>query len=102
MNRARLLASAAFASAALIIAQPAATQTIYPLTRAEILAGSKFDLKVEFDGAIAPPDLKVTINGRDAAQVLGKSASVEANEEGPARPGPWRYSLTDRGSPGKR
>ena len=28
-------------------------QTIYPLDRAEILAGARFDLKVEFPGAPA-------------------------------------------------
>ena len=31
----------------------AQAQTIYPVNRAEILSGSKFDLKVEFPGA--PP-----------------------------------------------
>ena len=30
------------------LAAPAAAQTIYPLNCAEILAGSTFDLKVEF------------------------------------------------------
>ena len=34
-------------------AAAAQAQTIYPLNRAEILAGSRFDLKVEFPGA--PP-----------------------------------------------
>ncbi len=34
-------------------ATPAAAQTIYPITRAEILAGAKFDFKVEFPGAVA-------------------------------------------------
>ncbi len=47
-------------------------QTIYPLTRAEILAGAKFDFKVEFPGRPPQADVKVTINGRDAADVFGK------------------------------
>ena len=52
---------------AVAAATPAAAQTIYPITRAEILAGAKFDLKVEFPGAVAASDIKVTVNGRDAA-----------------------------------
>ena len=64
-------------------------QTIYPISRAEILAGAKFDFKVEFDGAPAADDLKVAINGRDAAQVLGKSAIVDAKEEGQDHTAYW-------------
>lgn len=68
---------------------PAGAQTIYPVSRAEILAGSKFDLKVEFDGAPAAADIKVAVNGRDAAQVLGKSATVDAREEGQEHTAYW-------------
>jgi alkaline phosphatase len=68
---------------------PAQAQTIYPLTRAEILAGAKFDLKVEFPGSVAAPDLKVTVNGRDAAEAFGKAAAVEVNEEGQGYSAYW-------------
>ena len=100
MKLARSLASPLIAAAALLVAQSAAAQTIYPLTRAEILAGSKFDFKVEFEGAPAAADIKVTINGRDAAQVLGKSPSVEANEEGQGHAAYWlrNVSLTQPGA----
>jgi len=57
-------------------------QTIYPLNRAEILAGSKFDLKVEFPEGPAAATLRVTINGADASTVVGRSASVVEREEG--------------------
>lgn len=77
------------AGAVIASALPASAQTIYPISRAEILAGSRFDLKVEFDGAPAAADLKVAINGRDAAQVLGRSATVEANEEGQGHTAYW-------------
>jgi alkaline phosphatase len=70
------------ASLALLSAHGAAAQTIYPLSRAEILAGARFDLKVEFPAGTAPGDIEVTVNGRDAAQVFGKGAAVDANEEG--------------------
>ena len=68
---------------------PAHAQTIYPLTRAEILAGSKFDLKVEVPGEVAAADMKVTINGRDAAQVMAKAATVTANEDGLGHTAYW-------------
>src|SRR5215468_1748985 len=57
-------------------------QTIYPLNRAEILSGSRFDLKVEFPGAPPAAGMRVTINGADAASVVGKSASVIEREDG--------------------
>ncbi|MGZ5917817.1 MAG: alkaline phosphatase, partial [Methyloceanibacter sp.] len=54
------------------VAAPAAAQTIYPLNRAQILVGADFDLKVEFPGAPASADVKVTIDGEDAGQLFGK------------------------------
>jgi alkaline phosphatase len=58
-------------------------QTIYPLNRAEILVGTRFDLKVEFpDAPAAAAAVRVTINGVDAATVIGKSASVIEREDG--------------------
>ena len=57
-------------------------QTIYPLNRAEILSGSRFDLKVEFPGTLPAAALRVTINGTDAASVAGKSPSVIEREDG--------------------
>jgi alkaline phosphatase len=68
---------------------PAQAQTIYPLTRAEILAGARFDLKVEFPGSVAATDLKVTVNGRDAAEAFGKAATVAPNEEGQGHTAYW-------------
>ena len=66
----------------LLTAAPGTAQTIYPIDRADILVGAKFDFKVEFPNTTAPKDIKVTVNGRDAAQVFGKAPIVEANEEG--------------------
>jgi len=47
--------------------------TVYPLGHAAILAGQHFDFKVEFPGAIAAGDAKVTINGGDPAKLFGKA-----------------------------
>ena len=74
-------------TAALLAAPMAMGQTIYPLTRAEILAGAKFDLKVEFPGA--PAASKVLINGRDAAEVIGTAARIIPNEDGLGHTAYW-------------
>src|SRR5713226_3313718 len=66
----------------LVATGTADAQTIYPLNRAEILSGSRFDLKVEFPGAPPAAAMRVTINGADAASVVGKSASVVEREDG--------------------
>jgi alkaline phosphatase len=90
----------ALAFAALLCALPASAQTIYPLTRAEILAGSKFDLKVEFPGGVVPAAVKVTVNGRAANEVFGKDASFDANEDGLGHAAYWirQASLTKPGA----
>jgi alkaline phosphatase len=64
-------------------------QTIYPLDRAEILSGAKFDLKVEFPGTPAQGAVRVTINGTDAAVVAGKSPSFVEREDGDSDSAYW-------------
>ena len=41
-------------------------QTVYPIDRAEILAGATFDFKVEFAGKLEPGQAQVTVNGEPA------------------------------------
>ena len=60
---------------------PALAQTIYPIDRAQILAGSRFDLKVEFPALADPAKVSVTVNGVDHAQALGKAATFTARED---------------------
>lgn len=55
--------------------------TIYPLDRATMLAGGKFDFKVEFDTRIEPSDFKILINGKDYQQVFNKRADFIENED---------------------
>ncbi|MGU3495064.1 alkaline phosphatase [Xanthobacteraceae bacterium A53D] len=71
---------AAFMSTALVSSADAAT--IYPLDRATILAGSPFDLKVEFASRVKPGDVQVTINGQPAEAVLGKKPEFIETEAG--------------------
>jgi alkaline phosphatase len=56
-------------------------QTIYPIDRAAILAGSRFDFKVEFPDRIDPSKLKVTVNGEDHATAFGKAATFVERED---------------------
>jgi alkaline phosphatase len=67
----------------------AGAQTIYPIDRAQILAGATFDLKVEFAGAPAPSDIKVTINGEDAGKTLGRAPNITADEDGLGHTAYW-------------
>lgn len=76
----RSLIAALAATTCLFSAAQAAT--VYPLDRATILAGSPFDLKVEFDAVVKPADVTVTINGEPAAKVLGKDVVFVENEPG--------------------
>ena len=65
-----------------LMASSAQAQAIYPLDRAEILPGAKFDLKVEFPGAPEQAAVSVKINGQDATQLLGKAATFVSREDG--------------------
>ena len=76
----RSLLAALAATTCLISGASAAT--VYPLDRATILAGSPFDLKVEFDAVVKPADVTVTINGEPAEKVLGKSVEFVEKEKG--------------------
>ncbi|MFN3622568.1 MAG: alkaline phosphatase [Hyphomicrobium sp.] len=78
------------AAVALVLLAPAASgQTIYPIDRAEILAGARFDLKVEFPGAVPGADIKVTINGEDAAKLLGRQPYIDSDEDGLGHTAYW-------------
>ena len=63
---------------------PADAITIYPIDRAQILAGSRFDLKVEFDGVVGASDAKVTVDGADLTAALGRPAVFVEREAGAA------------------
>src|SRR5215467_7466740 len=72
-----------------LVTVSAQAQTIYPLNRAEILAGTRFDLKVEFPGAPEQSAVRVTINGQDATTVTGKSVTFVQREDGGSHSAYW-------------
>ncbi len=57
-------------------------QTVYPIDRAEILAGAEFDFKVELPGLVDPATLKVTVNGLDHAAAFGRAGTFVEREDG--------------------
>jgi alkaline phosphatase len=71
------------------LAHPASAQTIYPIDRAEILAGSRFDFKVEFPDSPKAEAVKVSINGKPVAAVLGKPPTFLESEEGQKHSALW-------------
>jgi alkaline phosphatase len=74
---------------ACLFAGAAHCQTIYPIDRAEILAGTRFDFKVEFPGAPGEAAVRVTINGEPVASLLGKSATFVEREDGADHSALW-------------
>ncbi|MGL4260921.1 MAG: alkaline phosphatase [Afipia sp.] len=71
------------ALAAFVLSGSAAfAQTIYPIDRAEILSGAKFDVKVEFPDRVDASAIKLTINGEDHAAAFGKAAAYVEREDG--------------------
>jgi alkaline phosphatase len=102
------LAAAAGITIATVVTA-ASAQTVYPIDRADILAGSRFDLKVEFPGLADPTKVSVTLNGEDHAQIFGKAATFVEREEGRdqsalilrdvslAQPGVYKVRASDGG-----
>ena len=66
---------------ALLLSSSVFAGAVFPVDRAAILVGSKFDFKVEFDEISDLNSVKVTISGVDHAKVLGKSATFIENED---------------------
>ena len=69
----------------LISGQQGTAQTVYPIDRAEILAGAHFDFKVEFPGSVDPVKMKVTVNGADYSDAFGQSGNFVDREDGKAQ-----------------
>ncbi|MBR1326520.1 alkaline phosphatase [Bradyrhizobium ottawaense] len=66
----------------LLWATSLSAQTIYPIDRAEILAGAQFDFKVEFPGPVDLAKMKITVNGADYATAFGRSGTFIEREDG--------------------
>ena len=83
------------------------SQTVYPIDRADILVGARFDFKVEFAGLADPTKVSVTLNGKDHAELFGKAATFVEREDAKdqsalilrdvslAQPGVYRLRVSD-------
>ncbi|HXI06967.1 MAG: alkaline phosphatase [Bradyrhizobium sp.] len=76
-----MIKPAAVAALSLLLAGSATAQTVYPIDRAEILSGARFDFKVEFPDKVDPAKLKVTLNGQDYAAAFGKAGTFVERED---------------------
>jgi alkaline phosphatase len=104
MNR-FVAAAACFAIS--IAGSTGSAQTIYPIDRAEILTGARFDFKIEFSGLADPTKISVSLNGEDYAKVFGNTATFIEREDGKdqsalilrdvslTRPGRYKIHVTD-------
>jgi alkaline phosphatase len=93
--------------AALMAPAAAAAQTIYPLDRAEILAGARFDFKVEFSGPVPAGAAEVLVNGIPHREAFGRAAGFVEREDGKdqsalllrdvvlTQPGTYRIGVSD-------
>jgi len=61
---------------------PLVAINIYPIDRAQILAGAKFDFKVELYGVQDEAGVSLTVNGKAVDKVLGKKPSYITEELG--------------------
>jgi len=55
---------------------------IYPIDQAAILAGSKFDIKIEFNTVINPEEAAIELNGAPINKTIGTKPEFIANENG--------------------
>jgi len=78
----RTVLAAAAGIAIAMAASAGSAQTVYPIDRADILSGARFDFKVEFAGLADPSKISITLNGKDYAQVFGKPATFVEREAG--------------------
>jgi alkaline phosphatase len=81
MNIARLLKVSPFLFSALWIGA-AQGQAIYPIDKAEILAGSKFDIKVELKQVVNQNDLIIEVNGIPANKAILAKPEFISDENG--------------------
>src|SRR5262249_25463366 len=78
----RAFAAATTFAAVALVAPLSHAQTIYPIDRAEILLGSRFDFKIELPGIADPAKISVTVNGEDHQKVFGRAAVFIEREDG--------------------
>jgi alkaline phosphatase len=81
MNAIRFIKAVAICSL-ILFASALQASAIYPIDQASILAGSKFDIKVELNSVVDPSAMTLEINGKPLKSIIDKDAEFIANENG--------------------
>ena len=81
MNNLRLVKFSTFIFSILSIGTVYA-QAIYPIDQAEILAGSKFDIKIEFSQVLKSEEVFIELNGVPANKAILSKSEFISNENG--------------------
>jgi alkaline phosphatase len=68
--------------APLVFSGAAKAAAIFPIDRATVLAGSRFDIKVEFDQVVPQREIRLTVGGRPAEAVFGRPGIWLEREDG--------------------
>ncbi|MBK5073974.1 alkaline phosphatase [Budviciaceae bacterium CWB-B4] len=71
-----------FALVPVVIPATASAVNIYPIDRATMLTGGKFDFKVEFDKQVDPAQVSIKINGKAYQQVWDQKSEFIKDEDG--------------------
>lgn len=71
-----------FALVPVVIPATASAVNIYPIDRATMLTGGKFDFKVEFDKQVDPAQVSIKINGKSYQQVWDQKSEFIKDEDG--------------------
>lgn len=79
-----------FSISTLLSINSAYSFAIYPLNQASILAGSKFDFKVEYDQMVEESDASIKINGTSAGEFFKTKPEYIQNESGKGSSFIWR------------
>jgi alkaline phosphatase len=89
-KRASLISFSLFLFLSGAVVHSASAVVIYPLNQASILAGSKFDLKVEYEKVVDPTDTFVKINGESITKLISTKPEYIQNESGKGSSLVWR------------
>ncbi len=81
MNIAQLIKTSSFFLGILCL-NVAWGQAIYPIDKAEMLAGSKFDIKVEFKHVVKPNEVFIEVNGGPVNKVIIATPEFISDENG--------------------
>ncbi len=81
MNISRLIQHG-FSLILVIFSMGSYAAAVYPIDDAAILAGSKFDIKIEFNSVVSPENLIIQLNGAPLSRLVQVKPEYIANENG--------------------